>query len=479
MPIGSPPGAAPLRPRTGLAWAVIGTVFLLVQGLLYLRADDRDPGGGFALKVLRRQVEAIYGGRELLGGSLPAPSLLHQTSILETGPPAQRLRYAVVAGDLGGPARAREVLDRLDDRLEEAGRRLEGDEERVRSILRKLYSGDGRAGDPAALEEEEQSLLRRELGWFGDLALAPPSDPPSPERRAILAEARSLALRQYVLLGLALLALGAGLVGGIAFLVLLSGGKVDLRFGASGAPGGIYAETFAAWFVLFLALQAGLGLVSALLLPATGSLGPATLASLLSLSALGWPVLRGVPFDRVRGDLGLFLSPAPGRDVLAGITCWFTALPVVAAGMAASMLLLALGGGLAGNPDSLDPVRIPSHPVFESLGPGPAWIGILVAAAVVAPVVEETFFRGALYRHLREATGRAGRPASVLLSAAASGLLFAAIHPQGWAAVPVLGAIAFGLCHAREWRGSLVAPVTAHALNNTVATIAAYTMIGG
>ena len=50
-------------------------------------------------------------------------------------------------------------------------------------------------------------------------------------------------------------------------------------------------------------------------------------------------------------------------------------------------------------------------------------------------------------------------------------LLFAAIHPQGWVGVPVLTGIAMSFAFIREWRGSIVAPVVAHALNNGAVTL--------
>jgi membrane protease YdiL (CAAX protease family) len=52
-------------------------------------------------------------------------------------------------------------------------------------------------------------------------------------------------------------------------------------------------------------------------------------------------------------------------------------------------------------------------------------------------------------------------PAALLVA-----LIFAVIHPQGLAAVPVLGALAVSFALIREWRGSLVGPMVAHALNN-------------
>jgi hypothetical protein len=71
-------------------------------------------------------------------------------------------------------------------------------------------------------------------------------------------------------------------------------------------------------------------------------------------------------------------------------------------------------------------------------------------------------FRGALFSHLRARVGW-------WVSAPVVSLIFAAIHPQGWVAIPVLGAIAMVLAGLREWRGSAIAPMVAHGVNNAVA----------
>ena len=104
----------------------------------------------------------------------------------------------------------------------------------------------------------------------------------------------------------------------------------------------------------------------------------------------------------------------------------------------------------------------PSHPVqsADTDAPGAA-LQLYLLACVWAPLVEETMFRGALLHHLR-------RRWHWLLSAAVSAFIFAAIHPQGWTFIPTLGAIGFALALLREWRGSIVAPVVAHACNNFV-----------
>jgi membrane protease YdiL (CAAX protease family) len=57
-------------------------------------------------------------------------------------------------------------------------------------------------------------------------------------------------------------------------------------------------------------------------------------------------------------------------------------------------------------------------------------------------------------------------------------VIFAAIHPQGWVAIPVLGGIAMMLAGLREWRGSLIASMTAHAINNGVAVLMLVALAG-
>jgi membrane protease YdiL (CAAX protease family) len=96
----------------------------------------------------------------------------------------------------------------------------------------------------------------------------------------------------------------------------------------------------------------------------------------------------------------------------------------------------------------------------------------------LAPLVEETMFRGALYRHLREASAGWGRVSSVVVSTFLSSFLFAVIHPQGWLAVPVLGGLAAVFALAREWRQSLVPPMVAHAVNNGITTLVLLMMAG-
>ena len=105
-----------------------------------------------------------------------------------------------------------------------------------------------------------------------------------------------------------------------------------------------------------------------------------------------------------------------------------------------------------------------------SLGAGQASLVDASTASFVAPLVEETMFRGVLYRHLRDATWRWPPLVSIALAAGLNSFIFAAIHPQGLMAVPLLTALALGFSMARQWRGSLMAPMMMHAMHNGMVT---------
>ena len=60
------------------------------------------------------------------------------------------------------------------------------------------------------------------------------------------------------------------------------------------------------------------------------------------------------------------------------------------------------------------------------------------------------------------------RVASALVAALVSSFIFAVVHPQGVLFVPALGGLAVGFCIFRELRGSLIAPMVAHGINNAV-----------
>ena len=84
---------------------------------------------------------------------------------------------------------------------------------------------------------------------------------------------------------------------------------------------------------------------------------------------------------------------------------------------------------------------------------------------VLAPVVEEVFFRGFFYRALRSRFSWA-------LAAALDGVVFGVIHWTGAATLsllPLFMVLGFIFCAVYERTGSLYTSIAIHALNNALA----------
>ncbi len=148
-----------------------------------------------------------------------------------------------------------------------------------------------------------------------------------------------------------------------------------------------------------------------------------------------------------------------GRNVLWGCAGYCALLPILAL---AAMISGALFRGL--------PTR--EHPIVPMLLSGDLAVFSLlfVTGAVFAPIFEEIFFRGVLYRGLRWGLSTT---AAVALSAAG----FAIVHPQlpaGFLPIFAIGAV-FALL--AEERKSLVPSMVAHALNNGVIFLTIYFLV--
>jgi membrane protease YdiL (CAAX protease family) len=83
---------------------------------------------------------------------------------------------------------------------------------------------------------------------------------------------------------------------------------------------------------------------------------------------------------------------------------------------------------------------------------------MIVAAVIVAPVVEETIFRGYVYAVLKRFTDG-------WFAAVCSSLLFAVVHVHVGSTVPLF-LLALGFCAAYEFSGSLLVPMWMHAFFN-------------
>jgi membrane protease YdiL (CAAX protease family) len=491
----------PARPRQR-GWPLVawGVIILITGSAVAWQLIRKESAAGAAqedrlgLVLMQMQSRYFVGAASALGQNA---NLYDQAKGLNTGPVAQRLRFLAVAGELAGPQEAQRQIGLLDAKLAQQHIQLTPQQTEVLEILDRLY-GDYASWsfDMSSVTAAQRDLLRNELGWFGELAQTPAgfrpnqrvalavagnpvlsalmvtvfrhADMPSPQARAaVLVPARRTFL---TLVGAAVFGVLTGLAGFVGLILLAIFqlmGKLGRGLRCGSLHGGIYAETFALWLVVF----AGLNLAGDFLPPAVPRLLAQGLLTLLSLVVLAWPVLRGIPWRVVREDIGLTAGRQPVLEPLVGAGWYAMALPLLVVGALVMLLLMALersliGGDLGG--DSFGPSAGPVHPIVAAVAHGDWWrrLQVFLVAAVVAPIVEETMFRGVLYRHLREATCKARALWSVLFSATVVSFLFAVVHPQGWVAVPALMALAYAFTLAREWRGSLIAPMVAHGINN-------------
>ncbi|GEP45927.1 CPBP family intramembrane glutamic endopeptidase [Brevifollis gellanilyticus] len=92
-----------------------------------------------------------------------------------------------------------------------------------------------------------------------------------------------------------------------------------------------------------------------------------------------------------------------------------------------------------------------------------AKIMMAISAAIVAPLVEETIFRGFIYGTLKKHTDG-------IFAALASSLLFAVVHMHVGTLFP-LAVLALAFCAAYEYTGSLLVPMVMHGIFNATSLV--------
>jgi len=323
------------------------------------------------------------------------------------------------------------------------------------------------------------------LGWCGRLLLAAEGVVPPDSREKVLGPAMLFAV--VVLGGMLLVVLGilAGLI--LEFSLFLLFGLRLWPFGlpavseaGKGGASGVYVEAFALWMGTFQ-----LGSIFIAQLSLGRMLMPALGMNMLGALVVGmlWPLLRGIPWEMVQRDIGWHQGRGLIVEAWCGVMGYVATLPLLGVGVVGMLVLTIVLGELFPVEGVLDPFAPevgPSHPILQWVAGGDR--GVLLQAAVlaclIAPFVEETMFRGFLLRSLRDSSRWTGGAISFLFSLLFNSFVFAAIHPQGLLGIPPLMAIACGLTLTREWRGSLVASIVAHGLNNSAVMTVLYYAVG-
>jgi membrane protease YdiL (CAAX protease family) len=206
----------------------------------------------------------------------------------------------------------------------------------------------------------------------------------------------------------------------------------------------VLLEGFAIYICGWTLLPAGLHVI----LPETSRWLLLGAAALTTPVALLWPLWRGMDRKTWRETIGFHTGKGVWREVGAGVLGWIAATPVIAVGLwTAQWIAQRTHADM-------------THPIIGPLTtPGMFQVVAVVLAVVWAPLAEESMFRGLLF------PGLAAKVRWVM-GALIGAFVFAVIHPQGWAAVPAIMAIALAASVLRLVRGSLIAPMTLHAMNN-------------
>lgn len=307
--------------------------------------------------------------------------------------------------------------------------------------------------DPAGLTEAQQQLLETKLGYTGQVLLASFE---AQRRPAIGSEGMKL----FALFAFALLGGFAIFVTGLVFLILaivrFKSGKLQPRFRTASRHAPVYFEAFAVYLLMMILGSLGLQFLLTHF-KIGGDLWMALPVPLAALAGLVWPLLRGVSASQARQDLGLHRGAGFFRELGAGIAGYCAIIPIFVAGAIIAAVLVQLANHTTG----AEPKAI-EHPINEWLDR--SWIYVAMAfvlASIAAPLVEEVMFRGALHRGLR---ARWPRAVAVLVIA----FIFGIVHPYPLVALPVIMSLAIGLALIREWRDSLIAPMVAHGLHNSI-----------
>jgi membrane protease YdiL (CAAX protease family) len=438
--------APPLIVRGSRAGTVLASAAILLTVVLALwftpRWTKELKGAAAGPNVLLEMLGRYVAGCQVLFKSTGAWNAETEAQLLEScregvRTDADKLRLVMLRGW-------------LDDRSPSPSETFPGLEHDV-EVLRHL------AGKQE-IAEDTWKPFEKKYGWFARAAKALSHD----KGHALRQQVKLDAMRTMLVFGIGIMGGFAAFIAGLVMLILLlvrwraskrTGTAPPLRLTLEQEVpevGGTLIEAFAIYMISLVVLPTLIHLA----FPALNSYLTYALIAPIVLFAVWWPRLRGVPAQRWKQVMGLHSGAGVWREIGAGLTAWIACLPVVALGLWLTTLLIRLSG-----------VEMPVHPIVNEFAAGGASRYLpLLLAVLWAPVTEELAFRGMLFPGL--STRLRWIPGAVL-----SCFIFAVIHPQGWFGVPMLMIIAGMLAFVRQWRGSVLGGMAAHALNNGLVTL--------
>lgn len=424
-------------PRVWLGWALLALIFAALIGNSFSAASGkRILSGKTTEKTQTKMVEMMLGLKALQGKNAQkteafTPYIDDLKDDAKKSADAQKLRVALRAEDDKAPfgddlknlAASKDEQNQAFAKLYETKdiKKAEGE-----PLLAKLDGKD--------LGEKLATVQFKEK--FGDKEIRGKSFPAEP------------AIRFGI----------AGMIGCMGFLagVVLLGIFTTQRSAGAIKPMGMpqqgvslpVADRLALGAAIIMCSYLGLSLIGAKWLsgmPAVQQAAP-FVGILASIGLISQVSLMGHRFTL--SSLGISANGL-GKRILWGIAAYLALLPIL---LVALFVVSALAKVLPGN----------AHPVGEEVlnSTGMEALGLFLMAAVIAPIWEEIMFRGLLFPALSAVTK------SPVWGALISSFVFAAIHPQGPAGIPLLMTLALGMCFISYQTKSLVPNIIMHAINN-------------
>jgi len=379
--------------------------------------------------------------------------------------PEDQIRAIIMSGEYEG---AEQALSRLSGKKFELSTSSESSSNSSASINRQVISDELVLAEldalesiyingPDSIEQPMRDQLIARYGVLGQAVLTHGLDDDDPLRKPIVTGFIPIAV---LLIGV-FLVVGFSTLAGMVLLVLgivnLATGKMRLRFKAPAPGGSVFLETYALFLAAFAVLSIGLFVLSVKIDPDYGAWAIPLQWALIIVPA--WALLRGMKSKDWRQAIGLHSGEGVLKEIGCGFLVYLASIPVYMVGVAITVIVLLIQGMMAASSgEELEPM---SNPIFDLISDSNAWIILLVfsLATIWAPIAEELIFRGALFRHM---SGRL----HWVLAAFFSALLFAYMHSYGPFMVAPLIALGFMFAFMRQWRGSIIAPMTAHFIHN-------------
>ncbi len=360
----------------------------------------------------------------------------------------------ILAGHLGLRPQYAELRARAGRELSDLGVDLLG-------LIDKIY---GQSQNEKALDAEYlldvAPLVEEELGWIGKILVADglktfDQGRAEKELEKLYSEARQKAIIFGIMFCFGIVFLIAGFISFLVYLIKFAFADITLK----GPHLSIPAPYLLDIFILYLVALNLLFWAAGLFIESLSMRLPISAVGTLALTLLiFYPKVRGSGIRNTLTSIGL--SPLPSFGTILSGPLFVAAMwPLFALLVGLYQTALTrFGFDLSQGEHPVVPVFLASNSTFALL-----WLFIF--ASVIAPIVEEIMFRGVLYGWLRSRYGK-------LISILSSAFMFAVIHPQGALGIIPLSLIGCGLAFIREWRGSLIPCMAAHALvNGTVLAI--------